>query len=102
MSPHPEICTSLAIVFSHVRAKKTLQRDGDMKRYIKRIFYTIAVILLGLFIFQLFEYQTFKQKTETQAVTKATETTAAFKKEIEGLLSRVNIEAKTLGVRLWP
>lgn len=68
-----------------------------MKRYIKRIFYTIAVILLGLFIFQLFEYQTFKQKTETQAVTKATETTAAFKKEIEGLLSRVNIEAKTLG-----
>jgi len=68
-----------------------------MKRYIKRIFYTLAVILLGLFVFQLIEYHTFKQKTEAQAMSKAAETTAAFKNEIESLLNRVKTEAKTLG-----
>ena len=68
-----------------------------MKRYIKRIFYTLAVILLGLFVFQLIEYHTFKQKTEAQAMSKAADTTAAFKNEIESLLNRVKTEAKTLG-----
>ena len=70
-----------------------------MKRYIKIIFYGLAAILLGLLVLQIIEFQSFKQKTEASAVSKAADTTEAFKGEIESLLSRVETEGKALGAK---
>ena len=98
MSPHILIFSYPLIVFC---AREDIEIWGckglSMKRYLKVIFYAIAALLLGLFVFQIAEFQNFKRKTETFAVSKAAETTAAFKAEIEDLLSRVETEGKALG-----
>lgn len=70
-----------------------------MKKHVKKILYTLAAILIGVLIFQLFEFQSFKRKNEASALRQAEATTKAFKDEIQTLLSRVETEGKELGQR---
>ena len=100
MSPHILIFSYPLIVFC---AREDIEIWGckglSMKRYLKVIFYAIAALLLGLFVFQIAEFQNFKRKTEAQAFSKAQETTEAFKTEVGTLLTRVESEAKALGAK---
>ena len=68
-----------------------------MLKHIRKLFYVIAILLVGVLVLKLFEFQNFKRQNNALALSQATETTASFKREIMGLLDRVEAEGKALG-----
>ena len=68
-----------------------------MKITIKPFLYTLALIALTLFGFQVVGYFTYKGKQNDLALSKAHATTNALKDNVESLLENIEAAGKTLG-----